>query len=155
MKLHKSILTVCQNGDCQFYHKDAGSAIIKKGVTHNGAQLFFCKHCRHYFDENKGTIFYRKKLLSHKITQLCHLLVKKYTVRELSQRLHVNKNTVVSWLEDLAAHAEQAHVVLRERLKLDAADTDRMWRSIKVMKRKLSREAREGLEKVHPTTISR
>lgn len=141
---------VCQNGDCRFFHKEDGKDIIRRGMTHSGAHVFFCKHCNKYFDENKGTIFYRKRVLPHKITKLCHLLTKRCNVRELSQHVGVNKNTVVSWLDDFAVHAVQVNGLLKDKLKLKSPEIDVVWRTIRLNKRKLSPEARLGLEKVQP-----
>lgn len=143
------ITTVCQNKTCGFFRKEAKKDIVKRGFNRAGTQRYFCNHCQKYFVERSGTPFYRKRLSLRKVKQLCTLLVEKNGVRSISRITKLNKNTVVSWLDDLAAHAAQMTGYLVHDLGLNAYEVDEFWTFIKKTKRKMSSQARIGLSKVN------
>lgn len=143
-----TIKVVCQNQACEFFRKEKGKDIIKRGKNSAGTQMYFCNHCRRYFVERSGTPLYRKRLSLKKIKQLCTLLVEKNGVRSISRITKLNKNTVVAWLEDLAEHAEQVMEFLIHDLGLSTYEVDELWTTVKKNKRKLSAQALSGLSKV-------
>ena len=84
-----------------------------------------------------------------KLKRLCALLVEKNGVRSISRIMHLNKNTVVDWLDNLAAHAKEMTDYLVHNLDLNAYEVDEFWTFIKKTKRKLSTKAKSGLSKVN------
>lgn len=142
------ITVVCQNKDCNYFRKESGKDIVKRGCNKAGTQRYFCNHCRKYSVERSGTPLYRKRLSLRKIKQLCTLLVEKNGVRSISRITKLNKNTVVAWLEDLAEHAEQITDFLVHDLGLNTYEVDELWTTVKKNKRKLSAQALSGLNKV-------
>ncbi|HJH25677.1 MAG TPA: hypothetical protein C5S37_02650, partial [Methanophagales archaeon] len=59
---------VCQNPQCRYYLKEKGKYIIKSGRHKStGHQRYYCKHCKSYFMEKKGTPLYRKQLSESEI----------------------------------------------------------------------------------------
>lgn len=142
------IKVVCQNKACRLFRKETGKNIVKRGFNRAGTQRYFCNHCQTYLVERSGTPFYRKRLSPRKIKQLCTLLVEKNGVRSVSRITKLNKNTVVAWLDDLAAHAAQMTDYLVHNLELSSYEVDEFWTFIKKTKRKLSIQAQHGLSKV-------
>ncbi len=143
------ITTVCQNKTCRLFHKESGKDIVKRGFNRAGTQRYFCNHCTKYFVERSGTPLYRRRLSLRKVKQLCTLLVEKNGVRSISRITKINKNTVVAWLDNLAAHAAQMTDYLVHDLSLNAYEVDEFWTFIKKTKRKMSIQAKNGLNKVN------
>ena len=142
------INVVCQNKSCDFFRKEKGKDIVKRGFNRAGTQRYFCNHCAKYLVERSGTPLYRKRLSIRKIKQLCTLLVEKNGVRSISRITRLNKNTVVAWLEDLAEHAEQITGFLVHDLGLSTYEVDELWTTVKKNKKRLSAQALNGMDKV-------
>ena len=145
------IKTICQNKTCGFFRKEAGKDIVKRGFNRTGTQRYFCKRCDTYFVERSGTPLYRKRLSPQKIKRLCTLLVEKNGVRSVSRIMHLNKNTVVNWLDNLATHAKEMNNYLVHDLDLNTYEVDEFWTFIK--KTKMSSQALLGLSKVNSGDI--
>lgn len=142
------IKVVCQNKNCEFFRIENKKDIVKRGFNRAGTQRYFCNHCRKYFVESSGTPLYRKRLSLKKVKQLCTLLVEKNGVRSISRITKLNKNTVCSWLEDLAEHAGELTSFLVHDLGLRSYEVDELWTTVKKNKRKLTAQARSGLDRV-------
>ena len=143
------ITAVCQNKTCGFFRKESEKDIVKRGFNRAGTQRYFCNHCAKYFVERSGTPLYRRRLSSQKVKRLCTLLVEKNGVRSISRIMHLNKNTIVDWLDNLAAHAKEMTDYLVHDLSLSAYEVDEFWTFIKKTKRKMSIQAKSGLSKVN------
>lgn len=130
------IIVVCQNKICEFFRKEKSKDIIKRGKNSAGTQMYYCNHCKKYFVERSGTPLYRKRLSLRKVKQLCTLLVEKNGVRSISRITKLNKNTVCSWLEDLAEHAEQVTSFLVHDLDLSTYEVDELWTTVKKKQKK-------------------
>src|SRR3990172_9671014 len=143
------IKTVCQNKKCRFFHKESGKDIVKRGFNRTGTQRYFCNYCAKYFVERSGTPLYRRRLSLQKVKRLCTLLVEKNGVRSISRIMHLNNNTVVDWLDNLATHAKEMTHYLLHHLHLEAYEVDEFWTFIKKTKRKMSIQAKNGLSKVN------
>lgn len=139
---------VCQNKTCGFFRKESRKDVVRRGFNRAGTQRYFCNHCQKYFVARSGTPFYRKRLSLQKVKQLCKLLVEKNGVRAISRITHLNKNTVVAWLDDLAVHAMALTDFLVHDLELSSYEVDEFWTFIKKTKRKLSIQAKSGLNTV-------
>ena len=67
---------VCQNPRCPYHWKEAGKDIIKGGKCKStGQQGYYCKHCRTYLMEAKGTPLYWKQLPENEIINIYKHLV--------------------------------------------------------------------------------
>lgn len=139
---------VCQNKNCKFFRRELKKDVVKRGFNRAGTQRYFCNHCTTYFVERSGTPLYRRRLSLQKVKRLCTLLVEKNGVRSIGRIMHLNKNTVVDWLDNLAAHAQTMTNYLVHDLGLSAYEVDEFWTFIKKKKRKISIQAKNGLSKV-------
>lgn len=144
------IKVVCQNEKCRFYLKEEGKDIIKRGKYRTGHQRYFCKHCKTFFMETKGTPLYHKHLSISEIVDICKHLVEKNGIRSIERITGHHRDTIGQLLEDLALHAEMVNSILLQEVKLEQFEVDEMWTFIKKNKRKLSREAQIQMSKVMP-----
>ncbi|MFH1173652.1 MAG: IS1 family transposase [archaeon] len=137
---------VCQNPDCDFYRRETGKDIVKRGQNTAGHQRYYCNHCNKYLVETKGTPLYQKKLSERKIKEICKELVEKKGVRAISRTLHVNKNTVCSLLSDLADHAMSMTNYLVHDLRLETYEVDEILTVVKKNKKNLSQKQMRSLD---------
>jgi transposase-like protein len=129
---------VCQNKNCLYFRKEKGKDITKQGKNYAYHQRFLCKHCSIVFVETKGTPLYQKKLSERKIKNICKELVRKNGVRSVAERVHVNKNTVCSYLDILAQHALVLTNHLVHNLGLSTYEVDELLTFIKKTKKHLT-----------------
>ncbi len=143
-----NIKVICQNNRCRYYLKEDGKDIIKSGKYHTGHQRYFCKHCKTYFMETKGTPLYRKRLSEDAIVNICKHLVEKNGIRSIERITGHHRDTIGRLLEDMAEHAEQMNDYLIKNLGLTQFECDELWSMVKKNRRRLSTLARLGLKKV-------
>ena len=141
------INVVCQNTICRYYRKEKGKDIIRSGKYPTGHQRYYCKHCKTYFMETKGTPLYRKQLPETEIINICKHLVEKNGIRSIERITGHHRDTIGRLLEDMAEHAEQMNDYLIENLELTPFECDELWSFVKKSKRKLSPAAQIGLKK--------
>ncbi len=144
----RDIKMVCQNPKCCYYHKETGKDIIKSGKYRTGHQRYYCKHCKTYFMETKGTPLYRKRLSEDEIINICKHLVEKNGIRSIERITGHHRDTIGRLLEDMAEHAEQMNDYLIKNLKLSPFECDELWSIVKKNRRKLSALAQLNLKKV-------
>lgn len=144
------IRVVCQNPGCRHYRKEKGKDIIKSGTYRTGHQRYYCKHCRTYFMETKGTPLYRKRLSEDEIITICKHLVEKNGIRSIERITGHHRDTIGRLLEDMAEHAELMNEYLIENLGLSPFECDELWSMVKKNRRKLSTVAHLSLKKVMP-----
>ena len=139
---------VCQNNRCKYYLKEDGKDIIKSGKYCTGHQRYYCKHCKSYFMETKGTPLYRKRLSEKEIINICRHLVEKNGIRSIERITGHHRDTIGRLLEDMAEHAEQMNEYLIKNLGLRPFECDELWSMVKKNRRRLSTLAQLGLKKV-------
>jgi transposase-like protein len=142
------INVVCQNPRCRYYLKEKGKDIIKSGKYRTGHQRYYCKHCKTYFMETKGTPLYRKRLSEDEIINICKHLVEKNGIRSIERITGHHRDTIGRLLEDMAEHAEQMTDYLVENLELTPFECDELWSMVKKNRKKLSTLAQLSLKKV-------
>lgn len=142
------INVVCQNTICRCYLKETGKDIIRSGKYQTGHQRYYCKHCKTYFMETKGTPLYRKQLSEAEIIDICKHLVEKNGIRSIERITGHHRDTIGRLLEDMAEHAEQMNDYLIRNLELTPFECDELWSFVKKNKRKLRPAAQIGLKKV-------
>ena len=143
------IRVVCQNEKCDYFRKEKGKDIIKRAKNSAGHQRFYCLHCKKYFVETKGTPLYNKKLSAREIKKICAELVEKKGIRAIERTTKHHRDTIGHLLDDLAAHAKSMTDYLVHDLDLKAYEVDEFWTFIKKTKRKLTTQAKSGLNKVN------
>ena len=143
------IEVVCQNPKCRYYLKDMGKDIIKSGkYKSTGHQRFYCRHCKTYFMETKGTPLYRKQLSESEITDICKHLVEKNGIRSIERITGHHRDTIGRLLKDMAEHASAMNEYLIKNLGLTPIECDELWSFVKKNKKTLSPAAQIGLKKV-------
>ncbi len=142
------IEVTCPNPDCDYFGKEKGKDIIRKGKNRAGHQQYYCFHCRSYFVETKGTPLYHKHLTEEEIVGICHLLVEKNGIRSIERITGHHRDTIGHLLEDLATHAVPMNDYLLREIELGEFEVDEMWTTIKKNKRRLSAEALRSLRRV-------
>ena len=142
------IKVVCQNHKCRYYLKEKGKDIIKSGKYHTGHQRYYCKHCKTYFMETKGTPLYRKHLSENEIINICKHLVEKNGIRSIERITGHHRDTIGRLLEDMAEHAQQMNNYLIKNLNLTSFECDELWGMVKKNRKRLSVMAQMGLKKM-------
>jgi transposase-like protein len=142
------IPVVCQNHRCRYYLKENEKDIIRSGRYNTGHQRYYCKHCRTYFMETKGTPLYRKRLSEKEIITICKHLIEKNGIRSIERITGHHRDTIGRLLEDMAEHAEEVNEKLIRELKVGQYELDEMWTTVKKSRRRLSLTAQLGLKRV-------
>ncbi|KXA99388.1 hypothetical protein AKJ40_03255 [candidate division MSBL1 archaeon SCGC-AAA259M10] len=142
----------CQNPDCEYYLKEEGKDIVKRGKNRAGNQQYYCYHCDSWFVETKNTPLYHKHLSEEEIIEICKHLVEKNGIRSIERITGHHRDTISRLMEDMAEHAEKMNDYLIEEVGLTPIECDELWSFIKKKKRKLSKTARIKLEKVMHTS---
>ena len=66
--------TYCPNGACEKYQQVGAGNIIRYGKTRQGQQRFQCKACQRTFNQQVGTIFYRRRTDTKDIVEALAML---------------------------------------------------------------------------------
>lgn len=138
---------VCENKDCQFYHKEKGKDIIKRGKNKAKHERFYCFHCNKYFVETKGTPLYRRKLSERKIKEICREFVETKGIRATGRTVHVHRDTVMSIINGMAEHAFNITNYLVKDLGLKTYEVDELWTFLKKSRRGLNSKTMNSLDK--------
>ena len=120
----------CPNEACPNYGKlqtDQQQNIMKAGLTKAGVQRYQCKTCGKTFTETYGTIFYRKRTPEHEILETLALLAEGSRISSLSRVKGHKEDTILQWLREAAAHAEQVEEVLMAEFRVSRGQLDALW----------------------------
>jgi transposase-like protein len=120
----------CPNEACPNYGKlqtDQQQNIKKAGLTKAGVQRYQCKTCGKTFTETYGTIFYRKRTPEHEILETLALLAEGNRISSLSRVKGHKEDTILQWLREAAAHAEQVEEVLMAEFRVSRGQLDALW----------------------------
>lgn len=148
-----TIQITCQNPKCEYYLKEKGKNIIKRGKNRAGHQLYMCLHCNRTFSETILTPLYHKHLSEEEIIKISKLLVEKNGIRSIERITGHHRDTIGRLLEDMAEHAEQVNKTLLCQLNLTQYEMDELWTTVKKNRRKLSITAQLQLKKATSTSI--
>jgi transposase-like protein len=119
--------TFCPNPACPNYAKTEHATVIKHGTTQQGKQRFRCKTCGKTFNENKGTLFYRKQTQHDQILETLALLAEGTSLSGLARTKGFHPETILTWLEQAAAHAEAIEAVLLRDYHVRRGQLDGLW----------------------------
>lgn len=121
----------CPNEACPDYgklQKDQSKPNLKKiGFTRGGVQRYQCKTCNGTFTETRGTLFYRKRTPEHEILETLALLAEGSRISSLTRAKGYKEDTILEWLREAAAHADQVEVVLMRDFKVKRGQLDALW----------------------------
>jgi len=138
----------CQNPRCKYYLKEKDKDIIKKGKFSTGHQRYYCKHCKTYFTDTKGTPLYRKHMSEKEIINICKHFTEKNGIRSVERITGHHRDTIGNLLTDMAEHASSMNAYFIKELKLTTLECDEIWTFVKKNKRKLTPKAQIGLKSV-------
>ncbi len=140
------IEVVCQNPACDFYHKEEGKDIIKRGLdAKTKHQRYYCIHCKKFFMETKGTPLFNKKMSEREIINICKHFVERNGIRSIGRLTGHHRDTIGNLLSDIVEHAEQMNDFLIHDLKLTPIECDEFWSFVKKKKRNLSIHAQNQI----------
>lgn len=112
MKDKKNIDTsnfFCWNEECVHYQKrDKGN--IKPSYYYGKDKdilMLKCTTCGKKFSENKGTIFFRKRIKKDTIVKAMKSTSEGTGIRATGRIFDVNKNTILSWVNESGKHSEE------------------------------------------------
>lgn len=117
----------CPNEACLFYQAIENAKIIQYGQTAKGTQRYLCKQCGRTFVETKGTLFYGKHTPRQDILEVLALLVEGVRISSISRVKGFKEDTILTWLREAAAHAEQVEAVLMHNYQVSQAQIDGLW----------------------------
>jgi transposase-like protein len=121
----------CPNEACPDYGKlqnDQSKPNLKKiGFTRAGVQRYQCKTCKGSFTETYGTIFYRKRTPEDQILETLALLAEGNRISSLTRAKGFKEDTILEWLREAAAYAEQVEAVLMRDFKVQRGQLDALW----------------------------
>ena len=90
-------------------------------------QRYQCKTCNSTFTETRGTIFYRKRTPEHQILETLALLAEGNRISSLTRAKGYKEDTILEWLREAAAHADQVEAVLMRDFKVKRGQLDALW----------------------------
>lgn len=83
----------CPNVDCPKYGQTEDHRIIQFGKSRQGKQRYRCQCCGETFNENYGTLFYRKRTPEKDIMETLALLAEGNRVSSLSRTKGFKEDT--------------------------------------------------------------
>jgi transposase-like protein len=117
----------CPNETCEFCQDIEKAHIIQYGLTAKGTQRYLCKHCNKTFVETKGTLFYGKHTPSKEILEVLAMLAEGMRISSIQRVKGFKEDTILGWLREAAAQAEQVEAVLMNNYQVSQAQIDGLW----------------------------
>ena len=117
----------CPHETCRAYGEVGAGNIIAYGKSRQGVQRYFCKSCERAFNANYGTLFYRRRKSAAEIIETLALLAKGTSLSAVVAAKGYKEETVQSWLEEAATHAEAVSTALLRDYDVSAAQIDGLW----------------------------
>jgi transposase-like protein len=117
----------CPNEECEFYGKVKDRHIVRYGKTAAGVQRYQCRICGKSFTATKGTLFYRKQTPAKEIVEVLAMLAEGMRISSISRVKGFKEDTILEWLREAAAHAEQVEAILMDKYQVSQAQIDGLW----------------------------
>ena len=152
MSLLAHVGDFCPNTDCPDYGKTDPNNIIKFGKTRQDKQRFRCKSCRKSFNENHGTIFYRKRKAEQDLLEVLALLAEGSRISSISRSKGLKEDTILAWLREAAQHTEELEDRLMNDYAIERGQLDGLWSYVgnkgeKNITRKPTKPANSGAQR--------
>jgi transposase-like protein len=128
--------TYCPNEACEKYQQVGAGNIIRYGKTRQGQQRFQCKVCQRTFNQQAGTIFYRRRTDTKDIVEALAMLAEGMRISSVARVKGVKADTVLVWLRRAAAHALSIEQALLEDYRLSACQIDALWTYVRSKEKK-------------------
>ena len=126
-KVLSEVGSFCPNENCEFYALIDTGNIQKFGFTRQGRQRYRCKECQETFSENRGTLFYRRRVAASEILQSLALLAKGSSMNAIKTSKGYKHETIGSWLAEAARHAQEVETALVQEYGVGASEIDGLW----------------------------
>ena len=117
----------CPHEACIAHGEVGAGNIILYGKSKQGIQRYCCKSCERAFSANYGTLFYRRRKSASEIIGTLALLAKGTSISAIVAAKGYKEETVQSWLEEAAAHAEEVSTALLKDYEVSAVQIDGLW----------------------------
>jgi len=117
---------VCPNPECEYYLKEEGKAIIKRGKYRTGHQRYHCKHCSKFFMDTVGTAVYRKHLPGTEIRLIYRLFLEKNGIRSIERITGHHRDTVSNLLKGTVKN-EKTEEYLVKQIGLTTDECEKLW----------------------------
>ena len=106
----------CWNEKCPEYNKKNQGNIKPSQYDGKNKDILYliCTVCGKRFSENKGTIFYNKKIKKDVIVKALKSTSEGTGIRPTGRIFDVNKNTVQSWVQEAGEHSEEVEKIFSE-----------------------------------------
>ena len=106
----------CWNEECEYYAKRDEGNIEPSYYTGKDKDILIlkCIICGKKFSENKGTIFYNKKIKKDTITKALKATSEGTGIRAAGRIFDINKNTILSWVNEGGKHGEELEKIFSE-----------------------------------------
>ena len=92
----------CPHAECPKHGQTEGHEIIRFGTSRQGKQRYRCNCCGKTFNENQGTLFYRKRTPEKEILETLALLAEGSRISSLSRATEADPAVMVSATPPLA-----------------------------------------------------
>jgi transposase-like protein len=101
----------CQNLECSDYGKRGIGNLRKHGWSSKkqGIRMLYCRSCKTYFSERKGTALEGSRLPQEKAESVLEHVQEGCGVRQTARLVKVNKNTVSRLALKAGEHARDVH----------------------------------------------
>lgn len=99
----------CWNKECEHYKKRDNGNIKPSHYSGKDKDILIlkCTTCGKRFSENKGTMFFRKHTKKDTIIKALKSTSEGTGIRATARIFDVNKNTVLSWVNEGGKHSEE------------------------------------------------
>jgi transposase-like protein len=119
--------TFCPNAECSRYQQVGEGNIIGYGKSRQGRQRYQCKVCKRVFNEQLGTLFYRKRTQHKDIMESLAMLAEGMGLRATARVKGVKPDTISAWLRQAGSQAQQVEQILLQDYELSASQMDALW----------------------------
>lgn len=109
--------------------------MIKYGRSNQGRQRYRCRCCGKAFNENTGTLFYRRRKSPAEILETLSLLSKGTSISAIKRAKGYKEDTINSWLLEAAEHMDMVSEALMRDYEVSACQIDGLWSYVKQKER--------------------
>ena len=143
----------CLNEECSSFgifgpHPDHD--IVGHGTyttTHGEVrQMYLCNKCGKPFSETAGTPFHHLKTPKETVVHALNELAEGSGVRATARTNHVDKDTILRWVERAGQHCQRVSEYTMQGLELAQAQADELWTFVRKKQKQLSEWEKEHTE---------
>lgn len=118
----------CPDEKCLYHGWIGRGNMSSNGHPNQGPhRQLYCRVCKSYFTETKGTLFYRKRYSAERIGQAITALAEGLGIRAVGRVFNVEPKTVLVWLVAAAEHFEVFNTYMTRNLELEQVQLDELY----------------------------